>query len=69
MVKEELKKVRTNVFLAENIKEYVNKRSTEMGMSNSAFITMCIALFKQNDEFNVKEALQRIENFKKTGEV
>lgn len=43
-------KIRTNIFLASNIKNYVDTQSDIMGMSNSAFITMCINLYRQQSE-------------------
>ena len=44
------KKIRLNVFLTPELKEYVMLRSREMGMSYSAFIVMALAQYKQTCE-------------------
>ena len=60
-------KIRTNIFLTPELKEYVQKMSDEMGMSNSAFMVMCISYYKQSQEIpkymtELKEILSKYEN-------
>lgn len=43
-------KARCNIYLDEGIKEWCQQQAEVMGMSLSAFITMCVYQYKQNQE-------------------
>ena len=63
-------KIRFNVFLTPELRDYVRKMSDYMGMSNSAFIVMCVAQYKQGQEVSksmaeFKEVLSRLEAMEK----
>ena len=63
-------KIRLNIFLTPELKEYVQRMSDEMGMSNSAFVVMCVGQYKQGQEVSrsmaeFKEVLSRLEAMEK----
>ena len=43
-------KARCNIYLDEEIKEWCQQQAEVMGMSLSAFITMCVYQYKQSQE-------------------
>ena len=43
-------KARCNIYLEEDIKEWAQAQAELMGMSMSAFITMCVYNYKQSQE-------------------
>lgn len=43
-------KARCNIYLEEDIKEWAQAQAELMGMSLSAFITMCVYNYKQSQE-------------------
>ena len=49
---------RLNIYLQEPVKEYVESESKKMGLTQSAFIVMCINKYKEE-----KESLVAIERF------
>lgn len=59
-------KIRLNIFLTPELKEYVKTMSDSMGMSNSAFCVMCISQYKQGQEVSkamveFKELMDRLQ--------
>ena len=63
------KKIRLNVFLTPELKEYVMSRSKEMGMSYSAFIVMALVQYKQGCEVSssLVELKQMFDELKNNG--
>lgn len=61
------KKIRVNIFLTQELKEYVMLRSKEMGMSYSAFIVMALVHYKQSCEVSssIVELKQMFDELKK----
>lgn len=63
------KKIRVNIFLTQELKEYVMSRSREMGMSYSAFIVMALVHYKQSCEVSssLVELKQMFDELKSNG--
>lgn len=63
------KKIRLNVFLTPELKEYVMLRSREMGMTYSAFIVMALVQYKQTCEVgsSLVELKQMFDELKSNG--
>lgn len=63
------KKIRLNVFLTPELKEYVMLRSKEMGMTYSAFIVMTLVQYKQTCEVgsSLVELKQMFDELKSNG--
>lgn len=63
------KKIRVNIFLTQELKEYVMSRSKEMGMSYSAFIVMALVHYKQSCEVSssLVELKQMFDELKNNG--
>lgn len=63
------KKIRLNVFLTPELKEYVMLRSKEMGMTYSAFIVMTLVQYKQTCEVgsSLVELKQMFDELKNNG--
>lgn len=49
---------RLNIYLQEPVKEYVESESKKMGLTQSAFIVMCINKYKEEKESLV--AIERL---------
>ncbi|BCS82483.1 hypothetical protein [Anaerocellum diazotrophicum] len=61
-----MNKVRMNVYLDESLKKYVEEQAEFYGMSLSAFVSMCVAEHKkQNEAINVLDNL--VDELKKKG--
>lgn len=64
------KKIRTNIFLSQDLKKYVEKEASSLGMTNSAFMVMCINQYKEKKELNsfsrssIDDFMKKIESIK-----
>lgn len=47
---EEMKRGRINIYLAQHLKDYVDYKAKDFGLSTSAFMTMIIQQYKMQDE-------------------
>lgn len=45
-----VKKERIQLYLSKNIKDYIDSQADEFGMSISAYVTMCINTYKQQND-------------------
>lgn len=67
---EDNKRGRINIYLAQHLKEYVDNKAKDFGLSTSAFMTMIIQQYKVQDEAmtamgdmgQVLEKLNELEN-------
>lgn len=67
---EDRKPVRMNLYLSYNVKELVNHYSAEMGMTQSAFMTMCVNQFIDQKRAvegmsNIDELLKRFDDLER----
>lgn len=49
-----VKKERIQLYLSKNIKDYIDSQADEFGMSISAYVTMCINTYKQQNDAMVQ---------------
>lgn len=47
---EDMKRGRINIYLAQHLKDYVDAKAKDFGLSTSAFMTMIIQQYKIQDE-------------------
>lgn len=62
---EDMKRGRVNIYLAQHLKDYVDSKAKEFGLSTSAFMTMIIQQYKVQDEAvtamgDMRQVLQKL---------
>lgn len=67
-----VKRARMNIYLVQELKDYVDTQARNFGLSTSAYMTMIIQNYRmQNDALsnmnNVQDLIEKLENINKEG--